>query len=345
MRLKMARRTPYSKVNRHNEIDRTKSKRKGDLLFSIFQCINPNCTSLITLESSEIFENDKIKNNFSFACPNCDYNYHYGGVEKFFEYSMDIKDDSEDEEVTYTTVSSGDFLVKHEVYLAKAKQFKYCVLCSTLQPIENFDNHNSRKSKKQGECNSCKYTYNSIKNMTRTPEQFAESSQKRRLYTELAGTDKIYTKKIFEKYDSKCYNCERDLSDPSKTTAHLDHTLPAKYLWPLNTDNATLLCSECNGNKSDTWPGEFYSEQKLRGLVIKTGIDYTTLKGSPSYNPEAIEKLHQKDVVDKILITYGKHIDEIIKIRNRIFSDTAFDFFTSTNGISEELINKANLKL
>lgn len=343
----MARRSSYSKVNRRNEIDRKKSKRKGDVLFSIFQCLNPKCTNLITIESSELFIDKTIKHNFDFFCPKCQYHYYYGGTEKFFEYSMDIKDDSNEhqEETIYTTVSSGNFLVKHEIYLKKAKQFKYCVLCSTLQPIENFDNHKNRKSKKQGECNTCKFTYNSIKNKTRISEQFAESAQKRRLYTELSGIDKIYTKIIFDKYDSKCYKCGLDLSDPIKTTAHLDHTLPAKYLWPLNTDNATLLCSACNGNKSDTWPGEFYSEKELRGLVVKTGIDYKILSGKPFYNPKAIEKLHQEDVVQSILISYAKHIDEIIKIRNRILSDTNFDFFTSTNGISKEIISKANLKL
>lgn len=341
----MARRTTKFKVNKHNRILRDYSKGKGDIIFQVFQCLNPDCQEMIIIERKLLFVNDILKKDFNFCCPSCGYNYQANKHETFYQYSLDAKDDTEKNEANiWQTIETGDFIVSHYDYIQKSKQFKYCIICSTLQPIENFSIHNARNSNRQGECITCKNMYNSFKNATRTKEQFAESAQKRRLYSELAGNDKIDYKSIRDKFDNKCFNCGKDLSNPD-TVANLDHTLPAMYLWPLNTNNATLLCSDCNQKKSGLWPGEFYNDRKLHDLAIRTGIDYSVLKGKSMYNPEAIEKLKNKEIVNKIVTNYSKYIDEIIKIRNRILIDTNFDFFESTNIISKTIIDRANSKL
>lgn len=341
----MARRKTNFKVNKHNRIQRDYSKGKGDVVYLVFQCLSPDCNQMIVIENDLIFENGVLKDEFDFNCPHCDYKYNPDLSEVFYQYTLDSRDmNSEDDEVTWDTIETGDFIVSHKEYLQKAKAFKYCIICSTLQPLENFSIHNSRRSKRQGECITCKNRYNSFKNGTRTQEQFAESAQKRRLYSELAGNNKIDYKAIRLKYDNSCFNCGCDLSDVNKVS-NLDHTLPAMYLWPLNTHNATLLCSDCNQNKSGLWPGQFYNNSKLHKLAIRTGIAYSVLKGEAIYNPEAIEKLHQKEIVDSIVTNYSRHLDEIIKIRNRILRDTGFDFFTSTNIISQSIIDDANSRL
>lgn len=341
----MARRKTNFKVNKHNRVQREYSMGKGDLVYQVFQCLNPDCTHIIVMEKNTLFEEDNIKTDFNFSCPHCDYTYRPELEEIFYQYTLDSRETNpEDDGATWETIETGDFIVSHTEYLQKSKSFKYCIICSTLQPVENFSIHNSRRSKRQGECITCKNRYNSFKNGTRTQEQFAESAQKRRLYSELAGNNKIDYKAIRRKYDNNCFNCGCDLSDTNKVS-NLDHTLPAMYLWPLNTNNATLLCSDCNQNKSGLWPSQFYNNRKLHELAVRTGIPYATLNGDAIYNPEAIEKLHQKEVVDSIITNYSRHLDEIIKIRNRILRDTGFDFFTSTNIISQSIIDDANSKL
>lgn len=338
----MVRRKTNFKVNKHNRVQREYSKGKGDILFQVFQCLNPDCKEIIITKRDILFNEGFLKSDLDFHCPHCKYRYNTDFTQTFYQYTLDSREsDSLDENSTWETLECGDFIVSHKEYLEKTKSFKYCIICSTLQPIENFSIHNSRKSGRQGECITCKNRYNSFKNGTRTPEQFAESAQKRRLYSELAGNNKINYKMIRDKYNNNCFNCGCDLSN-SNTVSNLDHTLPAMYLWPLNTDNATLLCSACNQNKSGLWPSQFYNNNKLYKLAILTGIDYNILSGQAIYNPEAIAKLHEKEVVDSIVTNYSKYIDEIIKIRNRILIHTDFDFFKSTNIISQTIIDKAN---
>ena len=340
----MSRRKTNIKVNRYNEIDKSSApgKGKGDTLYLVFQCLNFICSNVLIIQQTEIFKNERLKKGFSFECEKCNYVHFDGGVLQLFDYSVDVL--QKDVESFWETVDNGEFTISHNDYLEKAKYWKYCTLCLSLQPLRNFSKHNARKSKRQGECISCKNQYNSFKNQTRTAEQFAESAQKRRLYSELVENSKIDYLRIREKFNNHCFNCGLDLSEPDNES-NLDHTLPIKYLWPINTENATLLCSDCNQNKSDNWPSIFYDEKKLRALSVITGIDYELLKGSATYNPKSIEKLKTKEIVDSIITNYAKYMDEIIKIRNRIYKDTNFDFFESTNIISHTWLEKANSKL
>ncbi|MGO5139786.1 hypothetical protein ACTQ4G_03965 [Streptococcus alactolyticus] len=345
----MVRRSTNYKVVKHNRLEGI-AKRKGDIIYLGFQCLNYKCDEFLFVKYSDVFADEELT-DFQIVCPKCDFNLIKNGETKIYDYTIEerdlenISDDSIDEStLTWNSIEEGSFIVQHNTYIKKSQKYKYCIICSTLQPVSNFSIHNSRKSGRQGECISCKDTYNSFKNGTRTSEQFAESAQKRRLYSDLAGNEKIQTKIIRENFSNRCFNCGLDLSKKN-TTAHLDHTLPAKYLWSLNTNNATLLCSTCNGNKSDMWPGKFYSEQKIRELSIRTNYSYELLKGPEQYNPIAIEKLHNPEIVDNILRNYAKHIDEIIKIRNRILKDTGFDFFEVSKIISPQIIAQADKKI
>jgi hypothetical protein len=251
---------------------------------------------------------------------------------------MDVKNGDNIE-----TVSSGNFTIFHEDYLNEALRFKYCIVCNTMKPLEFFDRHSARTSGRQGECRLCKKNYNDIKNGTRLTDQHREAAQKRRLYLDLSGSPKINSREIESRFHHKCFNCGKDLSQVSKNIEKpLDHTLPVYYLWPLTTETATLLCRDCNGNKSGTWPSEFYSDSKLRQLSVITGLDYDLLAGPPQYNPEALENLKKAETVDHLLTKYSAYMDEIIKLRNRILKDTGVDFFQYSSSISDRWIRQAD---
>lgn len=329
----MARRSPYSKVNKTNQIRAEHVKGMGDVVFKGFQCLNPECTEFIFVREDEIGE------DFSIACPTCGYVHESGGETKFYDYSMDVNDDSG----VPVSVATGSFSIYHDDYIAETKLYKYCIVCNAIKPLEFFDRHASRTSGHQGECRLCKKAYNEIKNGTRLTDQHREAAQKRRLLLDVAGSPKINSREIENRYGQKCFCCGKDLSAVTdKREKPLDHTLPVYYLWPLSTENATLLCRDCNGNKSGTWPSDFYDDSHLRRLAILTGFDYDLLSGEPQYNPVAITALHDPEKVDALLVKFAAYMPEVIKLRNRILRDTGFDFFSVSKTISDAYVRQAN---
>lgn len=334
--MSMARRSPYSKVNKTNQIRADHVKGMGDVTFKGFQCLNPECTEFIFVREDEIGE------DFSIACPACGYVHESGGETKFYDYSMDVND----EDGNPVSVATGAFTIYHDDYVEEAKEYKYCIVCNTIKPLEYFDRHSSRASGRQGECRLCKKAYNEIKNGTRLSDQHREAAQKRRLLLDVAGSPKINSHEIEARYSQKCFCCGEDLSAVTdKREKPLDHTLPVYYLWPLSTENATLLCRTCNGNKSGTWPSEFYNDNQLRRLAILTGFDYELLAGEPQYNPDAIAALHDPEKVDALLVKFAAYMPEVIKLRNRILRDTGFDFFSVSTTISDAYIRQADEQL
>lgn len=330
---KMARRSPYSKVNKTNQIRADHVKGMGDVTFKGFQCLNPQCTEFVFVREDEIGE------DFSITCPVCGYVHESGGETKFYDYSMDVNDENGNP----VSVSTGAFTIYHDDYIAEAKEYKYCIVCNTMKPLEYFDRHASRNSGRQGECRLCKKAYNEIKNGTRLSDQHREAAQKRRLLLDIAGSPKINSRAIETRYGQKCFCCGADLSTiTDKREKPLDHTLPVYYLWPLSTENATLLCRDCNGNKSGTWPSKFYDDAHLRRLAILTGFDYELLAGEPQYNPDAIAALHDPEKVDALLVKFAAYMPEVIKLRNRILRDTGFDFFTVSTTISDAYVRQAD---
>jgi CRISPR/Cas system Type II protein with McrA/HNH and RuvC-like nuclease domain len=161
---------------------------------------------------------------------------------------------------------------------------------------------------------------------------------------------KIDSKEIFRRFEGKCFKCEKQLVDengaPIAGTYQLDHTLPAFYLWPLTTDNGTLLCSEHNNEKSGKWPAEYYNDQQLRKLQALTGLDYELLKGEPKINPAALDSLRDPDNVQALLAKYAAYMDEVVKLRNRILKHADFDFFAVVEGmIAKRWVEEADAQL
>lgn len=328
----MPRRETKIKVIKENRQEGI-AKGKTTKLYYGFPCLNFKCDQYIFIENKELTE------EFSIICPNCSYEHSYDGSTKFFDYKL--KDFTSNKQGKL--IEEGDFLIYHIEHIKKSSKYKYCGYCNSLQQVKNFSSKSSNASGYQEYCKNCKDIYNSIKNQTRTTDQHRESAQKRRLYIDLVKDKNIIdSNTVYKRFNYKCFNCNEDLSAP-ESKKHLDHTLPAYYFWPLTTENATLLCSTCNGKKSNIWPNEFYKDEKiLKELSILTGIKYDILKNKPIYNPSALKELKKKETIDNLLTKYAKYIDEIIKVRNRILKDTAFDFFSNATNISDVWRNQAN---
>lgn len=325
----MPRRKPYTKVVKTNQIRAEHVQGMGDVVFKGFQCLNSECREFIFIRKDEIHE------DFEFVCPTCESVMLSGDETQFYEYKLvDERDNS--------TTEEGIFAVLHDNYVEEAQEYKYCINCNTIKPLNLFDKHRSRKSGRQGECRLCKVVYNSIKNKTRLPDQHREAAQKRRMYLDLSASTRINSEEIHKRFGYRCFKCKRDLRKVDTKDRPLDHTLPAVFLWPLTTENATLLCQEHNGEKSGKWPSAYYSDSELKAFAILTGVKYETLSGSPHYNPEAIERLMTSEQVDRLLTKYAAYMPEIIKLRNRMLNREGFDFFKFSKTISPAWVRQAN---
>lgn len=331
----MPRRTPYTRVEKSNEVRADHVKGMGDVVFKGFQCLNSECEEFIFVRK------DSISEIFEITCPSCGFLFRSGDETQFYSYELlDIRNDPP------SVIEDGNFTILHDDYIAEAKEYKYCIICNTIKPLDLFDRHSARQSVRQGECQLCKAVYNSIKNQSRITDQHREAAQKRRMYLDLSGGTKIDSEAVYQKYGYMCFKCGKDLRTvESQNERPLDHTLPAVFLWPLTTANATLLCRDCNGEKSGKWPSLYYSEPELRGLSVATGVPYDLLSSKPHFNPDAIEMLKDHEVVDDLLGKYAPYIDELIKLRNRLLRQEGFDFFKHSRVISQSWIDKANATL
>ena len=326
----MARRKPYTKVVKINQIRANHVKGMGDVVFKGFQCLNSECQEFIFIRK------DEIGDDFELTCPICETAIRSGEETQFYEYELlDLRKNS--------IIEKGRFTILHDDYIERAQEYKYCIICNTIKPLDMFDRHSARKSGHQGECGLCKKGYNAIKNQTRLTDQHREAAQKRRMYLDLSGNRKINSEEVYKRFDYSCFKCQRDLRKVADAKERpLDHTLPVVFLWPLTTENATLLCREHNGQKSDKWPSDYYSDNELRNLAILTGVQYETLAGLAHYNPKAVERLKIPEQVDQLLTKYAAYMSEIIKLRNRILEYENFDFFEYSTTISRAWVRQAN---
>lgn len=225
----------------------------------------------------------------------------------------------------------------------RASRWKYCRVCEWLQPLENFHRHkptgNSFRSGRQLECKVCKNTQiNRELNPKRTADQHREAAQRRRLYILLSGeTEKIDSTAVFSRFESKCFNCGKPLTYKVRGAKDyaLDHTLPAKYLWPLTTKGATLLCSECNNAKHDRWPSEFYKPRQLKALARLTGFQFDLLSGPPKLNDAAVTEILAN--VDKFIEQWIAYPDEIKKVQRLILDMNRVDIYTSASTVPDFL--------
>lgn len=267
----------------------------------VFDCLNPDCQNFIAVPESNIdFSNpEKIK----IVCPNCN-------------FSHDISIDA--------SYKEGYFFK----FIASTPSWKYCRVCENLKPLEAFDKHIRMASGHQMECKTCKWVINSILNPKRTRDQLREGSEGRRLLEIFRGDEKvkINEKEIKRVFNNVCFKCGLDLKSSGRGQYHIDHVLPAKYLWRLE-DAVALLCKKCNLEKRDKWPSKFYSEKQLKDLSLRTGVNYDVLSNpKPKINPFALNKVKEK--VDEIYKELASRPREMRRLRNIILSTENVDILT-----------------
>ncbi|MEE1780424.1 HNH endonuclease signature motif containing protein [[Kitasatospora] papulosa] len=182
---------------------------------------------------------------------------------------------------------------------------KKCSYCGRLLPINMnklgslaFHKHNAKRTHHQNECRSCKkWRINDNFNPARTVDQLHESSvitRERKIFLQESSilqeikkrTGEGLKSQVWERFDRRCFNCKKGIS---LNQVQLDHTRPLAYLWPID-EHATCLCAECNNNKKDRFPVDFYSELQLRELSRICGLPYGDLV-QKCVNMEQLERV------------------------------------------------------
>src|SRR5699024_8474302 len=142
----------------------------------------------------------------------------------------------------------------------------------------------------QLECRFCKKFYvNAALNPQRTVGQRREDGQRRRAFELLINKalgksplleynqnhhGRELADDIWQKFDKKCFKCKKPLK---LNEINLDHTRPLALLWPLD-ETATSLCRDCNGDKRDRSPSEFYTTKELEELSKVTRLELSKLQ-------------------------------------------------------------------
>ena len=163
---------------------------------------------------------------------------------------------------------------KREVY------WKQCNTCGRRLPAQAFSGHSKwGPLEKQMECRSCKGVINAKLNPRRTKEQLHESGVRRRTAELLlqGENQKIGHEALFRRFGGKCFKTGKVLDISDRSSWRIDHTLPSRWLYPLSESNATLLSTEANENKRDSWPSGFYSNEELKRLARILGVSLALL--------------------------------------------------------------------
>ena len=311
----MPRREPYSRVVKRGQQRPAHVHGQGDTVFKVLQCLAPECRAWIVVRRTDICPGFKLR------CEKCLHGLRDGEATRLFDYDLLVGGQ---------VVESAEFVVDHGEYVRGAPDYKYCLLCYTLKPLDAFGRHGSRpQSGRQGECTSCKTAYNRIKNKTRIPDQHREASERRRLLGLLGGgTPPINRDEIRRKFGHKCFSCASVIDEGNEA---FDHTLPVRLLWPMTTENATLLCSTCNGQKGARWPSEFYDEQHLRRLAVLTAIPYEILSGGQAVNEEALAIIQEDP--DSFLAEWIHRPEELRTLRRLVQEIVGVDIFENATTV------------
>ncbi|ELB2877500.1 hypothetical protein BJL85_17420 [Vibrio parahaemolyticus] len=168
--------------------------------------------------------------------------------------------------------------------------WKACHTCGRILPEHDFAKHSKWGAlEKQLECKTCKAAINADQLKKRTKDQLRESSSKRRIAELLTkqADEKLDVDALFERFEGKCFKTGVAIDREDSKSWNIDHTMPSRYFWPLNTSNATLLSATENAKKSDKWPSEYYNNDELYHLSEITGAKLELLASKePIFNQD-----------------------------------------------------------
>jgi hypothetical protein len=175
-------------------------------------------------------------------------------------------------------------------------------------------------------CKESKYKYvNSNGNSKRTKQQLFEGSvgsRCRGLITAMTGaSNKIDLELIFNKFNNKCFCCDKNLDIKIRSQYEIDHVMPASGYWPLTQESATLLCENCNQKKKNHHPCFFYSKDKIKELSNLVNMTFNNQDFNYILNDDALFEFNRNfdDVINKWLIinrnkdSFSKYLKREIK--------------------------------
>ena len=115
----MPRRSPYTKVVKMNQIRAEHVSGMGDVVFKGFQCLDSECLEFIFIRKNENGD------DFEIICPSCGIVMLSGDDTKFYEYKLEDKRDN-------SIIEEGTFTILHDDYIEEAQEYKYCIICNTM---------------------------------------------------------------------------------------------------------------------------------------------------------------------------------------------------------------------
>ena len=195
--------------------------------------------------------------------------------------------------INKTNIKGNKKVPYNETFIIDNEEHKYCRVCTELLPVSMFHKHNGKWSKTgyQLECKYCKNgKINPYLNPKRTSDQLRESSEWSRLRGIIIPKGKINSIVIFDKFNNSCFNCNKHLDINESNSYQIDHTLPHSLWWGYSTEDCTLLCYDCNQEKTDKWPSEYYTIKQLLELSKLTGWDIDLLSGEPQMCIDSVNK-------------------------------------------------------
>lgn len=272
---------------------------KTQVSYYVFGCINPGCKNYVVLETSKV-EIDTIRyGGIISVCGACGFEYSKQTIENYLETKIPTSKEELEAILSEIGFSFEDASTEYVIHFFEAQEhWKYCSVCETLKPFSQFHKHKRTLTGRQHECSTCKNRIiNTILNPLRTAEQLREGTEGRRLlFLTLGKETKIDKVDLLKKFGGICFNCSLPLTTDSM---RLDHTLPAKLLWPLSL-GPTPLCQDCNSSKAERWPSEVYSSSQIKRLAALTGITFEVLSGKQKLNPEA-KQILTSPAVDSVI--------------------------------------------
>ena len=119
----MPRRKTYTKVIKTNQIRADHVRGMGDVVFKGFQCLNSECLEFIFIRK------DEIGADFEIACPSCGMVMLSGDETQFYAYKLEDRRDN-------SIIEEGTFTILHDNYIEEAQEYKYCIICNTIKPLD-----------------------------------------------------------------------------------------------------------------------------------------------------------------------------------------------------------------
>lgn len=152
---------------------------------------------------------------------------------------------------------------------------KTCTECGTTYPATSDNFGHQPNGSLRGSCRKC-MNKTSKKWRVRNPDGQAEFNANRVAREARAGIgySDADVRRIRRELGDRCAYC----NESQNGKGVIDHIIPICHGGAHSSDNITLACWKCNGDKHSKTPEEFLEWRKRAGLPIRKDIDWTKFR-------------------------------------------------------------------